>query len=195
MSEHAVKAGKAAWIEAAYLQLLKIGPDGVSVDGLVKKLGVTKGSFYWHFRSRADLLAVALDRWEAEQTQALITAAEERHDPQDKLRLLFHRVAADATARLGENAIYASAAAGDAQVRRVVTRVSSSRLEYLTQLYVAIGFDAADAHGRARIALAVAMGERQLALAAPNLGMSSGDRSNLTDMVIELLNWPPTAGE
>jgi glycosyltransferase involved in cell wall biosynthesis len=33
------------------------------VEPLAKDLGVTKGSFYWHFRDRADLLEAMLEEW------------------------------------------------------------------------------------------------------------------------------------
>src|SRR5207247_8741198 len=54
------------WMRAARLALLHSGPDGVRVEPHARALGVTKGSFYWHFRDRADLLEALVGEWEAE---------------------------------------------------------------------------------------------------------------------------------
>ena len=44
------------WIEAATEVLVDQGIDRVRVDVLATQLAVTRGSFYWHFRDREDLL-------------------------------------------------------------------------------------------------------------------------------------------
>src|SRR5262249_6512544 len=54
------------WMRAARLALLRRGPDGVRVEPLARELGVTKGSFYWHFRDRAGLMEALLREWEDE---------------------------------------------------------------------------------------------------------------------------------
>ena len=56
--------GKREWLRAARLALLKCGPDEVRVEGLARDLNVTKGSFYWHFRDRNELLKLLLREWE-----------------------------------------------------------------------------------------------------------------------------------
>lgn len=52
-----------AWADAALNELAAHGIDRVRVELLAKQLGVTKGSFYWHFKDRDALLARMLDRW------------------------------------------------------------------------------------------------------------------------------------
>jgi AcrR family transcriptional regulator len=56
------------WIEAAYAALAREGERGITVNGLAARLGVTKGSFYWHFPGRAALVQAVLDRWAYERT-------------------------------------------------------------------------------------------------------------------------------
>lgn len=51
------------WIELAIDTLAKEGIGGLRVELLAKRCGVTKGSFYWHFRDRRDLLLAVLDHW------------------------------------------------------------------------------------------------------------------------------------
>ncbi|HXD37565.1 MAG TPA: helix-turn-helix domain-containing protein, partial [Rhodanobacter sp.] len=51
--------------ELAALQLIaEQGVGALAVEALARRLGVTKGSFYWHFRTREALLQAALERWE-----------------------------------------------------------------------------------------------------------------------------------
>src|SRR5207247_4105060 len=50
------RLGKDDWLRGARLALLREGPNGVRVEPLARELGVTKGSFYWHFHDREDLL-------------------------------------------------------------------------------------------------------------------------------------------
>jgi AcrR family transcriptional regulator len=51
------------WIEAARRVLVATGIDDVKVDRLSRQLKVTRGSFYWHFKNRKDLLDALLDGW------------------------------------------------------------------------------------------------------------------------------------
>jgi AcrR family transcriptional regulator len=59
------------WLRAARLALLRGGIGAVRVEKLARSLGVTKGSFYWHFRDRADLLDSLLREWENEVAEIL----------------------------------------------------------------------------------------------------------------------------
>jgi len=52
-----------AWIEAALDALAEGGVDAVRVDPLAKRLGVTRGSFYWHFKDREALHQAMLRAW------------------------------------------------------------------------------------------------------------------------------------
>jgi AcrR family transcriptional regulator len=56
------------WICAASARLSQEGIEAVRVEVLARDLGVSKGSFYWHFRDREDLLNSVLARWEGEET-------------------------------------------------------------------------------------------------------------------------------
>lgn len=57
------------WIHAAYARLSAEGIDAVRVEVLARELGVSKGSFYWHFQDREDLLAKMLAHWEADENE------------------------------------------------------------------------------------------------------------------------------
>jgi len=52
------------WLRAAEHRLAENGIESVRVEVLARDLGVSKGSFYWHFRERGELLDKLLARWE-----------------------------------------------------------------------------------------------------------------------------------
>jgi AcrR family transcriptional regulator len=65
------KLAKSHWLRAARLALLRRGPNEVRVERLARDLRVTKGSFYWHFKDREDLLEHLLREWEADFSSIL----------------------------------------------------------------------------------------------------------------------------
>src|SRR6202050_4428659 len=64
------------WIRAAQTRLSAQGIESVRIEVLARDLGVSKGSFYWHFRDRNDLLEKLLVRWEDGELDWLKAAAE-----------------------------------------------------------------------------------------------------------------------
>ncbi|MFA1542458.1 TetR/AcrR family transcriptional regulator [Actinomadura monticuli] len=75
------------WIEAAYQELARAGERGVTINALAARLGVTKGSFYWHFTDRPELMRALLDRWAHERTDEMLTLAlGSTADPRERLR-------------------------------------------------------------------------------------------------------------
>ena len=76
-----------SWIEAATAVLVDHGIDSVRVDVLAGQLEVTRGSFYWHFRDREDLLRRVLAAWRQRATEQLTQRLERAHaDPREQLR-------------------------------------------------------------------------------------------------------------
>jgi len=93
------------WIEAATAVLVDEGIDHVRVDVLAGQLGVTRGSFYWHFRDREDLLRRVLQAWHDQATEQLTRRLESaRDDAQaqlaDVISLPFRGRAATRAARI-----------------------------------------------------------------------------------------------
>lgn len=60
------------WIDAATQLLVSQSIDSVRVDVLAKQMKVTRGSFYWHFKDRNDLLERMLRRWREAATDQII---------------------------------------------------------------------------------------------------------------------------
>ena len=68
------------WLAAALEALRESGVDGVKVLPLARRLGVSRGSFYWHFRDRGELLAAVLDYWDRWSTEVVIDALDASKD-------------------------------------------------------------------------------------------------------------------
>lgn len=70
-----VKVTREDWLALAAQVLVEHGVSQVKVLTLGNRLGVSRSSFYWYFRSRRDLLDQLLDRWEAQNTKAVLEHA------------------------------------------------------------------------------------------------------------------------
>lgn len=142
----------ADWIKAATQVLVDKSIDAVRVDVLAKGLHVTRGSFYWHFQDRDDLLQQLLKAWRDATTEQIIYRFEHRHtDPKALIHELsglpFRGEAAFTSASI-ELAIRAWARRED-MARSVVDEVDAKRLSYISQCFVALGFSFQEAGMRA----------------------------------------------
>jgi AcrR family transcriptional regulator len=130
------------WVIAALTALAEGGVAHVKVDNLADRLGVTRGSFYWHFKARADLLSAMLDFWEKELTGDLIARAARFDDPASRLRA----VAAEAVASDGhgmnidqvEEALRMWARQDRFAAQRML-KVDADRVEYVRRELMALG--------------------------------------------------------
>ena len=153
------------WIEAATEVLVDQGIDHVRVDLLARELNVTRGSFYWHFRDREDLLRSVLQAWRQRATELLTQRLESaRSDPHEQLRdvisLPFRGRAAARAARI-ELAIRAWARR-DAMARAFVDEADASRIGYIAQIFSALGFPIVEARSRAFVLYSYVVAESLL---------------------------------
>lgn len=140
------------WIDAAARVLVDKSVDGISVDALAKGLNVTRGSFYWHFKDREDLLRQLLQTWRDTATEQIIDRFERRNTKpreliRELLRLPFHGTSAQRGASI-ELAIRAWARR-DELARHVVDDVDAKRQAYIAHCFSALGFDIPEARTRA----------------------------------------------
>jgi len=71
-----IKVTREDWLAHALAALVRDGVEGVKIQPLGAKLGVSRSSFYWYFQSRQDLLDALLDHWQATNTRELVARAE-----------------------------------------------------------------------------------------------------------------------
>src|SRR4051812_33980614 len=61
--------GREVLLNTARQALIEEGTAGVEINKLAKRLGVSRGGFYWFFKSRKQLLDELLDYWASSSTQ------------------------------------------------------------------------------------------------------------------------------
>jgi AcrR family transcriptional regulator len=157
----------ADWAEAALQLVAEKGLGALTVAELAARLGVTKGSFYWHFTGRADLLAAALSRWEERSTTDNMRGLDAVPDARQRLELMLAAASQPPRSR----SLYAALAeaADDPVVRKVLNRVASARISYLEKCYADLGLTPALAAAQAVLAYAAYRGLVQLAHEAPGV--------------------------
>lgn len=88
------------WILAGFARLSSEGVDSVRVEALARDLGVSKGSFYWHFEDREELLAKLLAQWNENELNWLDRAQAENEGAAARWALFVERSADRDRARL-----------------------------------------------------------------------------------------------
>ena len=153
------------WAEAALQLTAEQGLSALTVSALAARLGVTKGSFYWHFRGRSELLSAALARWEQRTTTDAMRGLDAVTDARRRLELMLDAASQPPRSR----SLYAALAeaADDPIVRRALHRVASARIAYLERCYSDLGFSPALGKSYAVLAYAAYRGLLQLAHEAP----------------------------
>ncbi len=174
------------WIEAATNVLVDHGIDSVRVDVLARELKVTRGSFYWHFKGREDLLRAVLQAWRARATEQLTKRLEGAHDDpraqvRDLISLPFRGRAAVRAARI-ELAIRAWARR-DAMARAFVDEADAARIGYIAQVFSSLGFGIAEARARAFLLYSYEVAESLLS--AQGSDSQRQDRARLVERLLQ----------
>jgi len=148
------------WIETAIDVLAREGVAGLRVEVLAKACGVTKGSFYWHFKDRQALLDAVLERWkegrirDIEKTTAVA--------PGQELDQLHYAIEVYGASRNRKGMAIELAvrdwARHDARAAAVVESVDLYRLECTRKLFVATGMSDTEAKSRSLLLYACVFG-------------------------------------
>jgi len=148
----------ADWEEAALSSIAACGLPSLSIPDLARSLGVTKGSFYWHFRGIGGLIANALRRWE-EMDRVTLDELRRIKAPRSRLTALFKQAMEERAA----HALYvALSAAPDPEVSAAIRRISDRRIRFLVEAYQDLGLRSAAAAERALLAYSAYVGALHL---------------------------------
>ena len=145
------------WISGAWDMLGVNGLDGVRVEPLARRLGVTKGSFYWHFKDRQQLVEALLDRWFLIWDDQMSPRMEQAADPADRVWALFESVVGRVTR--GQTVSLRMLSHSDADVARRIEERDAQRLAFLMEQLVAIGFSSDEARVRGQVYQTIMTGE------------------------------------
>lgn len=189
------------WILAALRAMSHQGMSGIAVEPLAKSLGTTKGSFYWHFRDRADLVLAALERWEREGTEAVIEALGTIDDARTRLRRLCEALfltqlpgSADHAAlpvRAGGKALDLNIAlTADPEMpafAELVDRVTTRRVVYIAEQLCELGIESGEASRRALLAYTSYIGFARLARGSAETIPHGADAQGFVDSMLRIL--------
>jgi AcrR family transcriptional regulator len=173
------------WINAALHALADDGPSGVAVERLAARLGATKGSFYWHFKDRQELISEALATWERDDTDAVIEELMEIGDPMERLRIATVMATEYEEAESPDVRLLPSTS--DPVVADFVKRVQRKRLGFLAATFRDAGFTPAESRLRARVAYSLALGWHQQRLVEGSESPNPKERAAYQRRVVELL--------
>jgi AcrR family transcriptional regulator len=125
--------GREDWLRTARLALLRGGVEAVRVEKLARALGVTKGSFYWHFKDRVELLELLLREWENEVPELLsqIGQGSARERVGRLARLLEQRVKLSEAGKVPSDAAIFAWASVDREVACRVNKAEEQRIRLL----------------------------------------------------------------
>jgi AcrR family transcriptional regulator len=152
---------RAQWLVAGLESLRRGGVAGVRVERLAAELGISKGSFYWHFRDRGELLDALLEHWAREMTDMEFERVEALEpDLGARLLALAEDVLEKGMGRY-DPAIRAWARS-DRKVAAAVAQVDRRRVRALAAFFEEGGFSRAEARTRARLFYTFLLGEPQV---------------------------------
>ena len=176
------------WVRAALFAIADGGAAAVAVEPLAAGLGATKGSFYWHFRNREQLIAEALEFWERDGTDAVIAQLAPVSDPVERLRRLVEiAIGYEEDDAAGQADVGLLAAANDPVVGPVLRRVADKRLDFLERIFREIGFARGESRQRARIAYSAFLGWFELRRVAPHRTPLGRERAAYERAVLDLV--------
>lgn len=175
----------ADWERAALDLIAEQGIQAMAIEPLARRMGITKGSFYWHFSSREALLEQALLRWEEHDRRNLNASLGEIDNPRDRLISFFRRVGREKLT----HEVYSElcAAAGHPHVEPVLERVAERRMAHLSTAFEEMGMEPGLARHQARLTYSVYLGFLQLQRQHQTPSLSSEEFEAYIEHVIQTL--------
>lgn len=153
------------WVEAAIGLLAEQGVAGIRIEVLAKTFGVTKGSFYWHFKDRQDLFNAVLETWRDGRIRDIRKQTEANPGGENQQLLRLIDIYGSTRNRKGISIELAVRewARRDGQAAAAVEEVDRSRLECTRQLFIARGLSDDEAKSRSLLLYAYVFGQSLMA--------------------------------
>jgi AcrR family transcriptional regulator len=181
--------GRDAWLRKALDVLFLSGIVQIKVEVLARQLKLTKGSFYWHFKDRDDLLRSMVDWWRDQQLTFIARLAEQQiADPTGQIKAVInftqHTADSHHDVAMREFARFNKIAA------LTVATVDQQRVDYLARLFREADFTDGEALLRARALYFYQVGEYTTSLV-----IDPGLRDELAERQFKLLICRPLETE
>ena len=145
------------------MTLAQDGVDALTIEALCQLMGVTKGSFYHHFKNRQAFLEAVLSHWEDKFTKQFIAFSLEGLTAQEKLARLHQSVIEN----YGTYEVNIRAwAQVDPLAREFQERVDQQRLNFLYEIQLELYKSETDARTMSHLQYTTLIGSAQI---MPNL--------------------------
>jgi AcrR family transcriptional regulator len=147
-----LRLGSDAWLRAARAALINGGIGSVKIVPLAKVLGVTSGSFYWHFKSLQSLRDALLQDWKKTNTEPLFAAvAAHSNSGARQFDALVNVWINETNYSPAWDAAMRDWARVSPKVEAAVRRIDEKRIELLRTVFKRLGFAGPKAFLRARV--------------------------------------------
>lgn len=176
------------WILAGFARLAREGVDSVRVEVLCRDLGVSKGSFYWHFRDREELLAAMIAQWENEEAAWVSAAALSNESAASRWARLVEHCADSERGKL--EAGLRSWARRENRVAVKLAAIERDRTAYIARIMRDVGFTARAAEKWSHVAMLVCLGWADRATRDSEFAAGRGLGEFLSDLLLAASGQP-----
>lgn len=142
---------RSQWIVAARDVLVAGGISAVKIGALASRLGVTRESFYWHFKSLDDLHGELLADWVSDNHTRFAAARGPDRPKSEDLKSVAALLLGLEKFRTGWDLAMRDWARVAPEVAQAVARIDEERTEALEESFRGLGYSELDARARARI--------------------------------------------
>jgi AcrR family transcriptional regulator len=152
MTRRSTSLGPADWITVARATLITKGVAGVRIERLAGLLGVTVGSFYWHFASRDKLLDALLVDWLHGNSRPFYTAvASAGPTAAARFKAIIQLLIEETDYNPAYDIAVRDWARTVPKVARTVRRIDDRRIGLFHRVFRDFGYTEAEAFIRARV--------------------------------------------
>jgi len=144
--------GREAWLVAARQALIEEGTAGVEINKLAKRLGVSRGGFYWFFKTRTELLEALIRDWADSGTTLFERILERRgNEGMDQYQALSELWLDEKDYDPAWDGAVRDWARTSESVRKIVSGVDQERIAIFEKMFHNMGYKGTEAHVRARV--------------------------------------------
>lgn len=144
------------WLDAALQVVAESGIKALAIEPLAKRMGISKGSFYWHFKNRRALLIELLQFWDNIEIDYQSKLAVDHKNPKVFLVELFTLLIEDDINKHVFLAI--SNELEDDDIRTFYEKAVDRRIKLFRDAYIALGMDRKKSNEKAIITFSIYLG-------------------------------------
>ncbi|MBW2941718.1 TetR/AcrR family transcriptional regulator [Zhongshania aquimaris] len=158
------RKSKEDFINEAFQLIAEAGTaEALTIDSVCLRLGVSKGSFYWHFKGRDSLVDGLVEAWSGNFHVTIHRAIEAQ--TADNGRTIIEEISyywlSSNMSKLDQ--VMRHWAQHDERVYKAVRRADELLLDFLKSNIKTLGYSENDSHRRARLMMAIGIAEPMLA--------------------------------